>query len=326
MAYHTQLGDSDLAIVAAAFDLGAVRDWRVIAGGCVNSNFGISTAAGRFFLRINEGKGEADVRYESELVEALAAAGVPTPAPLRTHDGRAFAEYAGKLVSVFPWIDGVHRELAQVSVADAAAVGRALALLHEAGAPLAARFRRESRYRFDEIVARFATFDSRADPELAPAIRAIAEEISWLEAQRDVRERATHGLIHGDLFADNVFFRGDELVALIDFEQASSGSLAYDLAVCIDAWCFREDFAPALVRALVAGYREVRPLTAADCEALYPETRTAATRFTVTRVTDVYLGQAKIPGKDFRRFLQRLERLREIGPERFGEWAALYPL
>lgn len=323
MASHTQLGDSDLSMIAAAFDLGVVRDWSLIVGGCVNSNFAISTPEGRFFLRVNEGKGEEDVRYESELVEALSAAGVPTPAPLPARDGRPFTRYAGRYMSVFPWIDGAHRDLDQVSAADAASVGRALALLHSAGLPLAARFRRASRYRFEEIVARFATFDSREDAALAPAIRAIAEEISWLEARSDVRERATHGVIHGDLFADNVFFRGHELVALIDFEQASSGSLAYDLAVCVDAWCFREDFVPELVGALVSGYREVRPLPAADRDALYIEARAAAMRFTVTRVTDAYLRSAGIPGKDFRRFLQRLERLRKAGSEQFADWAGV---
>lgn len=320
VATHTQLSTQEVERIAHAFGLEAVRQWRSIPGGCVNSNFAVSTASGRYFLRVNEGKEEADVRYESELVEALAGAGVPTPAPLRSCDGQPFVLHRDRYVSLFPWVDGNHRALTEVSPADAAAVGAALAHMHLAGEPLADRFRRPGDYTFADIVARFEEFRGSEDAALVPAVCAIAGEIEWLEAREPIRERATRGVIHGDLFTDNVFFAGSELVALIDFEQASSGSFAYDLAVCIDAWCFRQEFVPDLVAALVAGYGAVRPLEERDLDALYVEARAAAVRFTVTRVTDAYLRPIGIPGKDFRRFLQRLQSLREAGADRFREW------
>jgi len=323
MGSYTQLSDSEVERIARAFGIGNVASWEAIARGCVNSNFAVSAAGTRYFLRINEGKDEADVRYESELVEALADVGVPTPAPLRARGGEPFVLDAGRFVSLFPWIEGVHREPEEVSVADAGAVGAALAGLHVAGASLSERFRRASRYRFEDVVARFESFRGSDDPELVPAIRAIEEEIAWQESGRAARESVACGVIHGDLFTDNVFFRDGALVALIDFEQASSGSLAYDLAVCVDAWCFREDFDPALVGALVAGYGAVRPLAGGEIDALYAETRAAALRFTVTRVTDAYLRPTGIPGKDFRRFHRRLLRLRETGAARFREWTGV---
>jgi len=105
---------------------------------------------------------------------------------------------------------------------------------------------------------------------------------------------------------------------LLDFEQASTGALVYDLAVCINAWCFVDDFDPALIEALVAGYQQVRPLDPGERALLPVEARAAAMRFTVTRITDVYLPGVDLPGKDFRRYLRRLERLRAGALARIG--------
>jgi homoserine kinase type II len=125
-----------------------------------------------------------------------------------------------------------------------------------------------------------------------------------------VRRRATSGIIHGDLFRDNVLWDGEQITAILDFEQASGGSLAYDLAVCINDWCWtgapRSDLAAALVR----GYGQVRPLPQGDRAALPAEIRAAAARFAITRITDVYLARVANPDKDFRAFLARCEAWR----------------
>ena len=125
-----------------------------------------------------------------------------------------------------------------------------------------------------------------------------------------MRAAATHGIIHGDLFRDNVLWAGPQIAAILDFEQASGGSLAYDLAVCINDWCWDGGPRIDLAAALVAGYQRVRPLTDADREALPVELRAAAARFTITRITDVYLARVANPEKDFRAFLARCEAWR----------------
>src|SRR5262249_49151887 len=121
---------------------------------------------------------------------------------------------------------------------------------------------------------------------------------------------ATHGIIHGDLFRDNVLWEADRLVAILDFEQASGGSLAYDLAVCVNDWCWTGSVRLDLAEALLAGYQRERPLTAADREALLIEVPAAAARFTITRITDVYLARVANPDKDFRAFLARCDAWR----------------
>jgi Ser/Thr protein kinase RdoA (MazF antagonist) len=122
------------------------------------------------------------------------------------------------------------------------------------------------------------------------------------------------GLIHGDLFIDNVLFEGDALVALLDFEQASWGRLAYDLAVTLLAFAFgREDLRLEVTGPLMAGYATLRPLTAVERDGFGAELRFAACRFAVTRITDVYLKRTAggAPGKDFRRYLHRLARVKQ---------------
>lgn len=303
----TRLDAAELADIADAFQLGAVRGARALHAGTINSNFAVDTERGAWFVRVNESKSEGDVAWEVRLVGALAERGVPTPPPLAARDGRPYAPLPGtaKWVSVFPWRDGHHVAPAEVTPEIAGDLGAALAWLHRAGLDVPASWRRRSIYDHAHLVARFERFASSRDPELAEAIDVLRAELAGAAAATAVRERATHGIIHGDLFRDNVLWEDDRLVAILDFEQASGGSLAYDLAVCLHDWCWDGDIRIDLAAALLAGYRHVRLLTPADREALVIEVRAAAARFTITRITDVYLANVDNPDKDFRAFLAR---------------------
>ena len=318
MARLTRLDDQDIGCLAAAFALGAVTGWGEVPAGTINSNHWVEAGGRRWFLRVNEGKSEADVRYEAELVAELAARGVATPRPLpAAGGGEPLVLHQGRWVSVFPWVAGSQRELGEVRPADARAVGAALARLHRAGAGLAGRFARDGIYTTSHIARRVEALaaDPRAaaDPVLAAAVASAGEELGWLAERTAERAAAPRGIIHGDLFRDNVLFAGDELVALLDFEQASLGAWIYDLAVCANAWCYVDDVVPELVAGLTAGYAAVRPLDRNERDLFWVELRAAAVRFAVTRITDVYLPGADLPGKDFRRYLARLERWRQIG-------------
>ncbi len=318
MGTFTALDAAQLQSLADAFGLGSVRASRSIAAGTINSNFAIETEAGCYFLRVNEGKSEQDVGWEARLVHALAGAGVPTPPPLPARDGTLYAAVpasAGptKWASAFAWRAGVHLAPDEVTVARAEMFGRALAELHVAALALPAEWRRRSIYDHAHLVARFESFRAATDPQLAPAIAILDDELRAAGQAAELRARATQGLIHGDLFRDNVLWDEGErarIVAILDFEQASGGSLAYDLAVCINDWCWTGGPRIDLARALLAGYQAVRPLTAGDREALPVEIRAAATRFTITRITDVYLAKVENHEKDFRAFLARVEAWR----------------
>lgn len=307
MGVFTVLGAPELARFADAFGLGHVEQFHAIAAGTINSNFEVVTERGRWFLRVNEGKAEHDVAWEARLVTALAAAGVVTPAPLVALDGRPYAPLDAKWVSVFPWRAGRH--LLDVTRDTANAFGAALAELHLAALALPTEWRRVSIYDLDHLAARFDQITATNDPALAHAIAVLREELAVARGSHGPM-MPRHGIIHGDLFRDNVLWDGGRISAILDFEQASGGSLVYDLAVCINDWCW--DGAPRidLAAALIEGYRRVRPLTHADRAALPIAIRTAAMRFTITRITDVYLAKVDNPDKDFRAFLARCEAWR----------------
>jgi homoserine kinase type II len=126
-------------------------------------------------------------------------------------------------------------------------------------------------------------------------------------------------VIHGDLFRDNVLWRDERIVALLDWESASDGLLIYDLAVTLLAWCCGDSFDFALARAMVDGYRELRALSDLEWTALWWTMRLGCLRFATTRITDVYLKGSYPPGyKDFRRFLLRLDIVESLTPEQLG--------
>jgi homoserine kinase type II len=298
-----------------AYPLPPARTFVALACGTVNTNARLELPDGRaLFLRVNEGKSEADVAYEARLCAHLAERGVATPPPVRARDGAGYARIADKLVTLFPWSPGEHAEAAGVTPAHAAAVGRALAELHIAGAGFTER--RTGIYTLDNIGERVAAFEHTSDPLLAPLLPKLKGELARVAAER--AGTLPEGIIHQDLFRDNVLFAVGtaDIAALLDFEQAVWGRFAYDLAVCLLAWCYHEGAfnRPACI-AMVAGYDTVRPLATDERAALHGEACVAAVRFTVTRITDVYLrASAGAPaGKDFRSYWARLATLRQSG-------------
>jgi homoserine kinase type II len=309
MAEFRTLTSADVSDLLEAFDAPAYVSHAPIAAGTINTNVRIETVDGPVFLRVNEGKTRDDVAREAAIVAHVAARGVPTPAPRVARAGTAFAEWRGQLVSLFPWVPGRTLTRPEVTPAHAALVGRALATLHLASEGFTDH--RPGRYEPDEIRRRLAHVATLARPELLGAVAVLGLALAELERTR--AGALPLGLIHGDLFIDNVLYAdgadGPRLSALIDFEQASWGRLAYDVAVTLLAFAYgRDDFRPDVTRALLEAYAAVRPPTAAERAAFGAELRFAACRFAVTRITDVHLKrEAGAPrGKDFNRYLARL--------------------
>ncbi|HEY7372991.1 MAG TPA: homoserine kinase [Polyangia bacterium] len=307
MAQFRTLSAPDVQEILRAFGGDVYRAHQPIAVGTVNTNLRVETDRRALFLRINEGKSADDVEREAGIVVHAHLHGVSTPSPLPTAGAaRPYLVWRGERVSLFPWVEGRTLARAEVTPAHAAAVGRALAGLHLAMDGFADR--RPGRYEPDEIEARLARVAALARPELAGAVAILAPELARLRAER--APELPMGIIHGDLFIDNVMFgAGGGLAALIDFEQASWGRLAYDLAVTTLAFGFgRDDFRPEIVRALIEGYAAARPLRDAERAAFAAELRFVACRFAVTRITDVHLKReaGAAPGKNFQRYLDRL--------------------
>jgi len=311
MAEWRRLGADDVRAILRDFGVDGYRAHQPIPVGTINTNVRVETESGALFLRINEGKSLDDVVREAAIVSYVAARGVPTPAPLTSTTGQPFVLWQEQIVSVFPWIAGRTLDRAALTPAHAAAVGGALAALHQAGADFPDH--RPGRYEPDEIDRRLARVAALGRPELGPAATILRAELASLATERAAA--LPMGLIHGDLFVDNVLFAGEALGALLDFEQASWGRLGYDLAVTVLAFGFgRDDFRPELTRALIDAYLASRSRSPSPEEqaAFGPELRFAACRFAVTRITDVHLkqGAGAAPGKRFQRYLARLASVR----------------
>ena len=274
-------------------------------GGSVNSNFKLTAADGRrFFLRIYEEQDMAGALAEAELLAALERHGVPTAPPVPSRAGSPAIAYLGKPVAVYPWVSGDIRCQAGVSPTDAEQVGSALARVHVVGRDLRVP---EGRFQIANLYQRLDQVARAASPELALAGQGIRARLERAERERDTA--LPRGLIHGDLFRDNVLWDSDRIAALIDFESASDGPLLFDLLVCVFAWCYTDEFVPELLSAMLAGYVRIRPLTRREIGAVKSEAAVACLRFATTRITDFSMRAAPgaAPARDFRRFLARLE-------------------
>jgi homoserine kinase type II len=301
VAAFTSVSADEIDAFLSKNGIAKCNEFLVVEGGSVNSNFSMRAGGIRFFLRLYEEQDEVGARREMAMLGELARKGVATPEPI------ASGAIAGKPAAMFPWVDGVHACQRGVNDARAYAVGEALAHVHvsriDAG---------EGRFDERALRARLARIDDRFP---------VARLTATLDALITERARdLPSGLVHGDLFRDNVLFDAaapNRIAALLDFESASHGPFVYDLAVTVLAWCFGDSFDASLVSAMTRGYESVRPLAVREKRAFYTELKMAALRFTITRITDYEMrgveGASRVM-KDWRRFLARLDALEQNGP------------
>jgi homoserine kinase type II len=303
------LAEARVALESYDLDAAAVQ---ALSAGSVNSNFLVRAGSGeRYFVRVYEEQGFAGAAAELQVIRELASNGVPTPPPRARREGGYVGEHRGKPLGVHAWVDGTILCFGSVTPAVARHVGRALARVHLSTARLS--HVPSGRFGLDGLRERLDRVD-RTDASYAPFTRHIRERLAH-HASRSPSSLPS-GLIHGDLFRDNVLWHvradgSEELLALLDFESASAGVFVYDLMVCVHAWCYGSAFDLERVRALIGGYREERELTREERAGLVHQGALAALRFASTRLTDFSLralpGQA--PARDFRRFLARLDAL-----------------
>jgi homoserine kinase type II len=283
MAVYTEVTDEDLRTAIASYGLGELLSYKGIAEGVENTNYVVHTTEGTFILTLYEKRvARADLPFFLGLMEHLAARGVACPVPVRNLKGENLTELAGRAAAIITFLEGVWTR--RPTVEHCGAVGRALAGFHLAGRdyPL----KRRNALGLDGWRALFSRIEDRVDTITPGLSREIAAELDQL-AQVWPQDLET-GVVHADLFPDNVFFLGKRLSGLIDFYFACNDAFAYDIAICINAWCFEPDFTFNLAKskALLDGYNDVRKLSEVEREALPTLARGAALRFLLTRSHD----------------------------------------
>jgi homoserine kinase type II len=283
MAVYTEIGDDELRSFVAAYDIGEVLTCKGIAEGVENSNYLLGTERGTFILTLYEKRvAPADLPFFIALMDHLAHQGVACPTPVRARDGEALRTLCGRPAAIVTFLNGMWPR--RIAPYHCAGVGAALARLHQAGASFAmSRINDLSIAGWHRL---YVACGARADELQAGLANEIGDELDRLEATwpRDLPS----GVIHADLFPDNVFFRDRDLSGLIDFYFACTDAFAYDLAICLNAWCFETDgsFNVTKARLLVSQYRGERELTPAEVAALPLLARGSALRFLLTRLYD----------------------------------------
>jgi homoserine kinase type II len=283
MAVYTEVTDEALSAFLALYDIGDVVSFKGIAEGVENSNFLLRTTRNEYILTLYEKRVRAeDLPFFVGLMEHLAERGVNCPQPVRNRAGTALGKLAGRPAAIVTFLDGLW--IRRPNARHCGEVGEALARMHLAGADFAPK--RPNALSLDGWRSLFHAAEARAD-EVAPHLREeIAKELTFLQARWP--NGLPSGVIHADLFNDNVFFLRERLSGLIDFYFACNDALAYDLAICLSAWCFEPDgaFNVSKGRALISGYERVRPLGETETDALPILARGAAMRFMLTRLVD----------------------------------------
>jgi len=316
MALYTDLDPDELAAALRPFGLPAPERVRPEPKGAVNTNFHVWAGGQRFFLRINEGKTERDVTFEAEVQRYLHEARFPVPRLHVADDGRPFVPVAGKLAMLFAYSPGEEIAREDAGAERCRRVGQQLGRLHDLASGFTAT--RENPYglaRVSDWIAELRP-DGEGDPAVATALPLLEDEL----LRAGALPGAPQGLVHGDLFVDNVLWIGDRVSSILDWEMSCVAPFAFDLGVALNAWCYTDRFEPRRATALVEGYRAMRRLEPETVDALHAWARYGALRFTASRIHAFHLaevGAERVAWKDWRRYRDRLVALREMGERDF---------
>jgi homoserine kinase type II len=320
VAVYTDVSVEDLESFIAGYDIGKLLSYKGIAEGVENSNFLLHTEAGHFILTLYEKRvAVGDLPFFLGLMEHLAARGLNCPQPVKNKMGEALGKVAGRPAAIVTFLEGMW--MRRTDAKHCGAVGEALAQLHLAGADFP--MTRANALSVEGWRPIFEACAERADGVQHGLKATIEQELDFLEAHWP--RNLPQGVIHADLFPDNVFFLGDKLSGLIDFYFACTDTLAYDVAICLNAWCFEQDFSYNITkgRALLQSYRRVRALSEGELNAMPVLARGAAMRFLLTRLVDWLnvppgaLVKPKSPQEYFRklRFHQHAKSIGDYGVE-----------
>lgn len=318
MAVYTEINREQLDKFLSSYDLGEVVSFSGITEGVENSNYLLSTTEGKYILTVYEKRVKSsDLPFYLGLMDHLANFGIPCPTPVAGHDGLILRKIENKSAAIVTFLTGLWPK--RPRPVHCYELGKAMAKMHSAGIDYNARKPNELGLEGWRLL--FNNCQERAD-EVSPDLKKyISDELNELEAQWP--KELPSGVIHADLFPDNVFFKEESLTGIIDFYFACNDFFAYDIAICINAWCFEIDnsFNITKARNLLEGYQSERGLSESEVLSVPLLSRGAAMRFLLTRLHD-WLHQidgALVKPKDPLEYLSKLRFHQNVsGPGAYG--------
>jgi homoserine kinase type II len=311
LAVYTDISEDDLKWFLTEYDAGELLSYKGIAEGVENSNFLLHTTKDPLILTLYEKRVEKnDLPFFLGLMQHLSAGGLSCPLPLPRKDGALLGHLSERPAALISFLEGMW--LRKPEARHCREVGKALAQMHIAGEGF--ELKRPNALSIDGWKVLWDKSEARADEVEKGLSAEVRGEMDFLSAHWP-RELPS-GVIHADLFPDNVFFLGDQLSGLIDFYFACNDLLAYDISICLNAWCFEKDGAYNITKgtAMLEGYQSVRPLSEAERAALPILSRGSALRFFLTRLYDWLTTPegAMVTKKDPLEYLRKLRFHRQI--------------
>ena len=283
MAVYTEVADHALEAFLRQYEIGELVSFKGIAEGVENSNYLLRTDQASFILTLYEKRVDAnDLPFFLGLMKHLEGRGLSCPTPCVQKNGESLGVLAKRPAAIFTFLDGF--SVSKPTPHHCGELGRVLAEFHLAGEGFDVP--RPNALSVQNWRPLFELSQSRADSVQMGLESDISTMLADLEANWPTNLK--RGIIHADLFPDNVFFLKDQLSGVIDFYFACNDMLAYDIAICLNAWCFEPDlsFNITKAKALMRGYEKVRKLNADEKEAMPLLARGAALRFLLTRLYD----------------------------------------
>lgn len=311
MAVYTDINEIELAAYLERYDIGTLLSYKGIAEGVENSNYLLRTTQGSFILTLYEKRVDRnDLPFFIKLMQHLAANGIECPLPVVQKNGEVIGELAERPSAIVTFLEGMW--LRKPAAEHCYALGVVMAQMHLAGQDFA--MVRENNLTMKDWRPLWEKCMADADTVEAGLRSQTEDDLAYLE--NNWPSDLPRGIIHADLFPDNVFFIGPNLSGIIDFYFACSDMLVYDLAICLNAWCFERDFSYNLTKgtALLRGYNSVRPLSEQEQAALPVLCRGAAMRFMLTRLYDWINTPADsfVTKKDPKEYLRRMRFHRDV--------------
>ncbi len=311
MAVYTDISEDDLKWFLTEYDAGELLSYKGIAEGVENSNFLLHTTKDPLILTLYEKRVEKnDLPFFLGLMQHLSARGLSCPLPLPRKDGALLGHLSERPAALISFLEGMW--LRKPEARHCREVGKALAQMHIAGEGF--ELKRPNALSIDGWKVLWDKSEARADEVEKGLSDEVRGEMDFLSANWP--KELPSGIIHADLFPDNVFFLGDTLSGVIDFYFACNDLLAYDISIGLNAWCFEKDGAYNITKgtAFLDGYQSVRPLGEAERAALPILSRGSALRFFLTRLYDWLTTPegAMVTKKDPLEYLRKLRFHRQI--------------
>lgn len=290
MAVYTKLDEQDFANILTQFDIGTFVAAKGIAEGVENTNYMLETDRNKFILTVYEERvKDSDLPFFIGLMDGLAQNNIPAPLPLKAKDGSAILKYNGKSLTIVSFLEG--RSPTVIKNAHIQQIGEFQAKIHNCSAKLP-QLQRENALSISFWREMIEKIGDKGDAHFPGITQKISDAFAQITANWP--KNMPVGLIHADLFPDNVFFQDERLSAILDFYMACNDICAYDISITLNAWCFEPDFSFNITKAklLLSAYNNHRKLTEAELDALPILCAGSALRFLLTRLY-AYLNQSE---------------------------------